>query len=155
VETFFYFLAFLQILLGVYLIWQALQWLGYVRRRLHSDPGFYTPRVAVLCPCKGPEPGLERNLLSLTEFERQNYEIFSFSLRLGSSAQHHRARNQKFQGESQRDHRGNPANSGEKVNNLRVQWNNCHRNLKFLSSPIPTGARGDAGCTISCRRWGT
>src|SRR5207245_8540610 len=76
VETLFYVLAISQILLGVYLIWQGLQWLGYVRRRLHPDPGFYAPRVAVLCPCKGIEPGLERNLISLTEFERQNYEIF-------------------------------------------------------------------------------
>jgi ceramide glucosyltransferase len=76
VETLFYFLAFLQILMGTYLIWQGLQWLGYVRRHLHTDPGFYSPRVAVLCPCKGLEPGLERNLVSLAEFDRQNYEIF-------------------------------------------------------------------------------
>src|SRR5207253_911292 len=53
-----------------------MRWLAYVRRRLYGDPGFYAPRVAVLCPCKGIEPGLERNLVSLTEFERQNYEIF-------------------------------------------------------------------------------
>jgi len=121
VETFFYFLAFLQILLGVYLIWQALQWLGYVRRRLHSDPGFYTPRVAVLCPCKGPEPGLERNLLSLTEFERQNYEIF-FILASGSDPA--RSIIERVTKSSRVKANviiaGNPANSGEKVNNLRV-----------------------------------
>ena len=120
-ETFFYFLAFLQILLGVYLIWQALQWLGYVRRRLHSDPGFYTPRVAVLCPCKGPEPGLERNLLSLTEFERQNYEIF-FILASGSDPA--RSIIERVTKSSRVKANviiaGNPANSGEKVNNLRV-----------------------------------
>jgi ceramide glucosyltransferase len=121
VEILFYLLAFLQILLGVYLIWQALQWLRYVRRRLHSDPGFYTPRVAVLCPCKGIEPGLERNLLSLTEFERQNYEIF-FILASGSDparsivervAKTSRVKAQVLLA-------GNPSNSGEKVNNLRV-----------------------------------
>jgi len=121
VETFFYFLAFLQILLGVYLIWQALQWLGYVRRRLHSDPGFYTPRVAVLCPCKGTEPGLERNLLSLTEFERQNYEIF-FILASGSDPA--RSIIERVTKSSRVKANviiaGNPANSGEKVNNLRV-----------------------------------
>ncbi len=120
-ETFFYFLAFLQILLGVYLIWQALQWLGYVRRRLHSDPGFYTPRVAVLCPCKGTEPGLERNLLSLTEFERQNYEIF-FILASGSDPA--RSIIERVTKSSRVKANviiaGNPANSGEKVNNLRV-----------------------------------
>ena len=84
-ETIFYILAILQILTGAYLVWHALQWLGYVRRRLNTDPGFYAPKVAVLCPCKGVEPGLERNLVSLTEFERQNYEIF-FILASGSDA---------------------------------------------------------------------
>ena len=120
-ETLFYFLAFLQILLGVYLIWQALQWLGYVRRRLHSDPGFYTPRVAVLCPCKGMEPGLERNLLSLTEFERQNYEIFFI---LASASDPARSIVERVAKNSRVKANviiaGNPANSGEKVNNLRV-----------------------------------
>jgi len=121
VETLFYILAFLQILLGVYLIWQAVQWLGYVRRQLHTDPGFYAPRVALLCPCKGIEPGLERNLLSLTEFERQNYEIF-FILASGSDparsivervAKTSRAKAHVLIA-------GSPVNSGEKVNNLRV-----------------------------------
>jgi ceramide glucosyltransferase len=121
VETLFYFLVFLQILLGVYLIWHAWQWLGYVRRRLHSDPGFYTPRVAVLCPCKGMEPGLERNLLSLTEFERQNYEIFFI---LASASDPARSIVERVTKNSRVKANviiaGNPANSGEKVNNLRV-----------------------------------
>lgn len=76
VENLFYFLALIQILAGLYLIWEAIQWLGYVRRRLLTDPGFYAPRIALFCPCKGLEPGLERNLVSLTEFDHQNYEIF-------------------------------------------------------------------------------
>jgi ceramide glucosyltransferase len=121
VETFFYILAFLQILLGVYLIRQVLQWLGYVRRRLHMDPGFYAPRVALLCPCKGMEPGLERNLVSLTEFERQNYEIF-FILASGSdparSVVERVAKNSRVK--AQVVIAGNPSNCGEKVNNLRV-----------------------------------
>jgi ceramide glucosyltransferase len=121
VETLFYILAFLQILLGVYLIWHVLQWLGYVRRRLHSDPGFYAPRVAVLIPCKGIEPGLERNLTSLTEFERQNYEIF-FILASGSDPA--RSIVERVAKSSRvKAHviiAGSPTNSGEKVNNLRV-----------------------------------
>jgi ceramide glucosyltransferase len=121
VETLFYFVAFLQISLGAYLIWQAVEWLGYVRRRLHTDSGFYAPRVAVLCPCKGVEPGLERNLLSLTEFERQNYEVF-FILASGSDP----ARgivDRVAAGSKAKAHviiAGSPSNSGEKVNNLRV-----------------------------------
>jgi len=47
-----------------------------VQRRLKTDPGFYAPRTAVLCPCRGVEPGLERNLVSLCEFDHQNYEVF-------------------------------------------------------------------------------
>lgn len=121
VEILFYILAFLQILLGVYLVWQGMQWLGYVRRRLHTDPGFYAPRVALLCPCKAMEPGLERNLVSLTEFDRQNYEIF-FILASGSdparSVVERVAKNSRV-----KTHvviAGNPSNCGEKVNNLRV-----------------------------------
>ena len=120
-ETLFYLLAALQVLLGAYLVWQALQWLGYVRRRLNTDPGFYSPRVAVFCPCKGIEPNLERNLLSLTEFERQNYEVF-FILASGSDP----ARSiidRVIKGSKVKCHlvlAGAPANCGEKVNNLRV-----------------------------------
>ena len=121
VETLFYFLAFLQICLGVYLIWQAVQWLGYVRRRLHTDSGFYAPRVAVLCPCKGIEPGLERNLLSLTEFVRQNYEIFFI---LASDADPARGMVERVTASSRvKAHviiAGSPSSSGEKVNSLRV-----------------------------------
>ena len=121
VETLFYLLAFLQVLLGVYLIGQGWQWLDYLRRRLRMDPGFYAPRVAVLCPCKGMEPGLERNLLSLTEFDRQNYEIF-FILASGSDAA--RSMVERIAANSRvKAHviiAGIPSNSGEKVNNLRV-----------------------------------
>jgi cellulose synthase/poly-beta-1,6-N-acetylglucosamine synthase-like glycosyltransferase len=121
VETLFYFLALLQTLMGAYLIWHALEWLGYVRRRLSTDPGFYAPKVAVLCPCKGVEPGLERNLVSLTEFERQNYEIF-FILASGSDA----ARSiieRVAKGSRVKAHvviAGPPNGCSEKVNNLRV-----------------------------------
>jgi ceramide glucosyltransferase len=76
VETLFYFLSVVQIAMGLYLVWQGLQWLGYARRRAATDPGFYAPRTAVLCSCKGLEPGLERNLTTLTEFDHQNYETF-------------------------------------------------------------------------------
>jgi ceramide glucosyltransferase len=114
-------MAFLQILIGIYLSWQGMQWLGYVRQRLHMDPGFYAPRVAVLCPCKGMEPGLERNLLALTEFERQNYEIF-FILAVGSDAA--RSAVERIAASSRvKAHvviAGSPSNSGEKVNNLMV-----------------------------------
>jgi ceramide glucosyltransferase len=121
VDILFYFLAIPQILLGLYLMGQGLQWLGYARRRLHTDPGFYSPKVAVLCPCKGIEPALERNLVSLTEFDYQNYEIFfliasstdpayNIVKRVVSSsrAKAHAVITEK------------PDGCGEKVNNLRL-----------------------------------
>lgn len=121
VDYLFYFLAISQILLGLYLIGQGFGWLGYVRRRLHTDPGFYAPKVAVLCPCKGIEPALERNLVSLTEFDYQNYEIFfliasatdpayNVVKRVASSsrAKAHLVLTEK------------PDGCGEKVNNLRL-----------------------------------
>jgi cellulose synthase/poly-beta-1,6-N-acetylglucosamine synthase-like glycosyltransferase len=121
VETLFYLLVLLQILMGAYLLWQSVQWLGYVRRRLQTDPGFYAPKVAVLCPCKGTEPGLERNLVSLTEFERQNYEIFFI---LASATDSARSIIDRVVKSSRvKAHvviAGNPNGCSEKVNNLRA-----------------------------------
>ncbi|HEX9457094.1 MAG TPA: glycosyltransferase family 2 protein, partial [Candidatus Acidoferrum sp.] len=120
-ETLFYLLVSLQIIVGAYLVWQGVEWLGYVRRRLHRDPGFYSPRVAVLCPCKGIEPGLERNLVSLTEFERQNYEIFFI---LAAASDPARSVIDRVSANSKvKTHvviAGPPNGCGEKVNNLRV-----------------------------------
>ncbi len=81
----FYLLVILQIALGLYSLWDGFQWLTLVRRRLSSHAGFYTPAAAVICPCKGNEPGLEENLTALTRFDYANYEIF-FSLASNSDA---------------------------------------------------------------------
>ncbi|PYT98671.1 MAG: hypothetical protein DMG38_14990 [Acidobacteria bacterium] len=120
-DRLFYLLAITQILLGAYLVWQGLRWLGYLRRRLHSDPGFYAPRVALLCPCKGIDPGLERNLVSLTEFERQNYEIFFV---VASEKDPARSIIERVAKSSRVKTNvviaGHPVNCGGKVNNLRV-----------------------------------
>ena len=75
-ETLFEILAVLQILLGLYLAVQGVLWLAYAKRRTMVDPGFYAPRTAVICPCRGSEPGLEQNLVALCEFDHQNYEVF-------------------------------------------------------------------------------
>ncbi len=75
-EKFFYLLAALQILLGLYLIVEGLRWINFVHRRMLSHAGFYAPRVALLCPCKGLEPGLEQNLRALCEFDYADYEVF-------------------------------------------------------------------------------
>jgi ceramide glucosyltransferase len=121
VETLFYYLAILQIGVGVYLVWHGLRWVEYARRRMRGDPGFNAPRAAVLCPCKGIEPGLERNLVALTEFDYRNYEIF-FILASASDSAYSTVKRVA-------DHSkppahviiaGSPEGCGEKVHNLRV-----------------------------------
>jgi ceramide glucosyltransferase len=121
VETIFYFLSIAQILLGLYLIAQGVRWLGYARRRMFIDPGFYAPRTAVLCPCKGLEAGLERNLVSLTEMDHQNYEIF-FILASESDLAYSIVKRvaQQSKPKAHVVIAGKPEACGEKVNNLRV-----------------------------------
>ena len=121
VETLFQILALLQILIGLYLIYQAMEWRGYARRRMFTDPGFYAPRTAVLCPCKGMEPGLEQNLLSLCEFNHQNYEVFFI---LASESDPASGLIKRVASQSKvKAHvifAGQPQGCSEKVNNLRV-----------------------------------
>jgi cellulose synthase/poly-beta-1,6-N-acetylglucosamine synthase-like glycosyltransferase len=76
---FFYLLVVVQIALGLYSLWDGYGWFRVVRGRLASHAGFYAPTAAVICPCKGSEPGLEENLMALTRFDYANYEIY-FSL---------------------------------------------------------------------------
>lgn len=120
-ETLFEFLAILQIAAGLFLLWQGIQWLAYVRRCLHTDPGFYAPRTAVLCPCRGMEPGLERNLVSLCEFTHQNFEVFFI---LASENDPAYSLVKRVAASSRvKAHiviAGKPTSSSEKVNNLRV-----------------------------------
>jgi ceramide glucosyltransferase len=121
VETLFDILALTQIAAGLFLLWQGIQWLAYVRRRLRTDPGFYAPRTAVICPCHGIEPGLERNLVSLCDFSHQNYEVFFV---LASENDHAHSIVKRVVASSRvKAHivvAGNPEKCSEKVNNLRV-----------------------------------
>jgi ceramide glucosyltransferase len=120
-ETLFDILAILQIASGAYLLWQAILWLTYVQKRLKTDPGFYAPRTAVLCPCRGMEAGLERNLVSLCEFDHQNYEVFFVVASENDPA--HSVLKRVVSSSRVKAHiviAGAPQNCSEKVNNLRV-----------------------------------
>ena len=120
-ETLFYYLAVLQIAVGVYLLWQGLRWVEYVRRRVQGDPGFNAPRAALLCPCKGLEPGLERNLVALTEFDYRNYEIF-FILASASDSAYTTVKRvaERSKPPAHVIIADKPEECGEKVHNLRV-----------------------------------
>jgi ceramide glucosyltransferase len=133
VEAVFYFLAIVQILVSGYLLWQGWQWHAYARRRANVDAGFYAPRTAVICPCRGLEPGLERNLTSLTEFDHQNYEIFfvlasesdpalSIVKRVAASS---RAKAHVMIAEK-------PEECGEKVNNLRTAIQQLPADFEYM-----------------------
>jgi ceramide glucosyltransferase len=145
VENLFYFLAVVQIVVGAYLIWQGWQWLGYARRRMRTDPGFHAPRVAVLCPCKGVEPGLERNLVSLTEFNHQNYELFFI---LASASDPAAAIvNRVISSSRVKAHlivAGPPQECGEKVNNLRVAVEQLPEEFEVLVFTDSDGRPGKA-----------
>jgi ceramide glucosyltransferase len=143
VETLFYFLSIVQIAMGLYLAWHGLQWLGYARRRAATDPGFYAPRTAVLCSCKGLEPGLERNLATLTEFDHQNYETFfvlaaesdpAFAIAkrvaAGARVKTHVLLADKAEG------------CGEKVNNLRFAIEQLPPDFEFLAFADSDGRPG-------------
>lgn len=120
-ENLYYFLALLQIAAGLYLLWQGFQWLVYVRRRLKTDPGFFAPRTAVICPCRGMEPGLEPNLVSLCEFNHQNYEVF-FVLASESDPAYSIVKRVAASSRVKATViiAGKPQNCSEKVNNLRT-----------------------------------
>ncbi len=142
-ETLFYLLAVVQIGMGVYLAYEGLRWLGYARRRAHLDPGFYAPRTAVLCPCKGLEPGLERNLTALTEFDHQNYEVF-FILASDKDpamsivkrvAEHPRAKTHLIITEK-------PEGCGEKVNNLRMAMEQLPADFEYVAFADSDGRPG-------------
>lgn len=119
--TAFYILVLQQILQGMYSLWESLQWLRYARRRLATHHGFYAPRVALICPCKGAEPGLEENLTALTRFDYPSYEIF---FPLASATDPARAVIEKLAAASPHPAHvvtaGPPKDCGEKVNNLRA-----------------------------------
>ena len=144
-EDLFYFLALVQIAVGAYLIWQGWQWLDYARRRMRTDPGFHAPRVAVLCPCKGIEPGLERNLDSLTEFNHQNYEVFFILASANDPAA--AAVKRVISTSRPKAHlviAGQPEDCGEKVNNLRVAVEQLPEEFEVLVFADSDGRPGKA-----------
>ncbi|MCU1342399.1 MAG: hypothetical protein JWN92_1822 [Candidatus Acidoferrum typicum] len=119
--TLFYFLVVEQVLQGFYNLWDGLRWLRMAQRRIGSHTGFYAPRVALFCPVKGIEPGLEQNLAALTSFDYPDYEIF-FSMASGEDPA--RKVLDKLVASSKHTIHiviaGRPEGCGEKVNNLRA-----------------------------------
>jgi ceramide glucosyltransferase len=116
----FYLLVIVQIGLGLYSLWEGIEWLRMTRNAPASHAGFYAPVAALICPCKGVEPGLEDNLTALTRFDYPNYEIY---FAVASSSDPCMRVLERVKGASQRPVHiitaGPPNDCGEKVNNLR------------------------------------
>jgi len=119
--TLFYVLVIEQILQGLHNFWDGLRWLRLAQRRAGRHSGFYTPGVALFCPVKGIESGIEQNLSSLVNFDYANYEIF---FTMASAEDPARKIIDRLAASSNRPIHtviaGRPADCGEKVNNLRA-----------------------------------
>ncbi|HEX3370926.1 MAG TPA: glycosyltransferase, partial [Candidatus Acidoferrales bacterium] len=119
--TLFYVLVVEQILQGVYNLWDGLRWLRLAQRRAATHSGFYAPRVALFCPVKGAEPGLELNISALAGFDYPDYEIF-FSMASADDPAR-KIIERVTAGSKHKVHivvAGRPSECGEKVNNLRA-----------------------------------
>jgi ceramide glucosyltransferase len=143
VLTAFYILVLQQILQGLYLLWSGFEWLRIVRRRLETHSGFYAPRVALICPCKGLEPGLEENLAALVRFDYAEYEVF---FALASGLDPARSIIERVAAAGSRPCHivvaGPPQDCGEKVNNLRKaveQAGETFEVLVFTDSDVRLG----------------
>lgn len=122
--TVFYILVLQQIVQGLLSLWEGWKWLLLVRRRVSTHPGFYAPRVAVICPCKGSEQGLEANLAALLNFDYPNYETyFVLASALDSARPVIDRVSSSKQKAAQLIVAGTPKGRGEKVNNLRAAVN--------------------------------
>jgi len=117
----FYVLVLEQILQGLYNLWDGLGWLRLAQRRAGTHSGFYAPRVALFCPVKGAEAGLEQNVSALVSFDYPDYEIF-FAMASGDDP----ARKIIERVTAASKHKihiviaGKANDCGEKVNNLRA-----------------------------------
>jgi ceramide glucosyltransferase len=70
-----YTLTGLLLLQGVVSLLEGLRYLAYVHRSLLAEPPPFTPKVSIIAPCKGLEPGLEENLRALLRQDYGDYEI--------------------------------------------------------------------------------
>lgn len=117
----FYILVVEQVCQGLFSVWQGIQWLLMARRRMAAPAGFYAPRVALLCPVKGMEPGIDENLRALITLDYLHYEIFFVVASRNDAA--YPLLTRLAAASSHPVHivcAGYATDCGEKVNNLRV-----------------------------------
>ncbi len=119
-ENLFYILVTVELIFGVWSLWGGIRWFVLARGGLLRYPGFFSPRVALICPCKGLEPGLEENLTALSDQDYPTYEVFFVMARSDDAAS--KTVRHVVEACGARAHvviAGKPDACGEKVNNLR------------------------------------
>jgi len=123
-ESTFYIFVAAELLLSLWSLFQGFQWFAMARRRARQHSGFFTPRVALLCPCKGAEPGLEENLSALVAQDYPNFEIFFILARADDDSRNILKRvSDASAAPAHLVIAGQPKGCGEKVNNLRFAVN--------------------------------
>lgn len=144
--TVFYILVVEQVLQGLHNLWGGLRWLWMAQRRVTRDYGFYTPRVALICPVKGLEPHLEQNLSALCGFDYPDYEVFFAIANADDPARKLLERIAASGG--RKVHlviAGRPQDCSEKVNNLRAAVEQAGTEFEVLVFADSDGRPG--------RRW--
>jgi ceramide glucosyltransferase len=71
-----YALLLLEVVVGFQSLAQGLGWRRMVRKHIASAKNPSGAKVALICPCKGMETGIEENLTALTRFDYPSYEVF-------------------------------------------------------------------------------
>jgi cellulose synthase/poly-beta-1,6-N-acetylglucosamine synthase-like glycosyltransferase len=75
----FYFCAAISIYLGLLSLRGGVRFVRYLQKELGEAPADYTPFVTMFVPCRGVDPGLKGNVLSLFAQDYPAYEIIFVS----------------------------------------------------------------------------
>jgi len=75
----FYFFAVISIYLGLLSLRGGVRFVRYLQKELAQELADYTPFVTVFVPCRGVDPGLKENVLSLFAQDYPAYEIIFVS----------------------------------------------------------------------------
>ena len=75
----FYFFAVISIYLGLLSLRGGVRFVRYLQKELATELGDYSPFVTVFVPCRGLDPGLKQNVLSLFAQDYPAYEIIFVS----------------------------------------------------------------------------
>ncbi len=130
-------LLVLQVIAAILSLAQGIAWRRIVRRSLASPAPSAFPRVALICPCKGIEAGLEENLAALARFEYPCYEIFFVTASSQDDAAPLIARLASLPSTTARAiHHliaGRPLDRGEKVNNLCAAVDKVSQDFSVLA----------------------